>query len=94
VVQYLLLLDVFKVEASPMLLALMVCVFLLILAIVPTIALTEMGFRGQISIQLIGLLSANTSGILFTAAAIWFINRVFPALAGSLFMLGIKIFKR
>ncbi len=94
VIQYLLLLDVFKVEANPMLMALMVCVFLLILAIVPTIALTEMGFRGQISIQLIGLLSTNSAGILFTAAAIWFINRVFPALAGSLFMLGIKIFKR
>jgi Lysylphosphatidylglycerol synthase TM region len=94
VFQYLLLLNVFKVNASPILLALMVCVFLLILAIVPTIALTEMGFRGAISIQLIGMLSTNNAGILFTAAAIWFINRVFPALAGSLFMLGIKIFKR
>ena len=94
VVQYLLLLNVFNVQASPMLLALMVCVFLLILAIVPTIALTEMGLRGQISIQLIGMLSTNTAGIVFTATAIWFINRVFPALAGSLFMLGIKIFKR
>lgn len=94
VLQYILLLDVFKVNANPILLALMVCVFLLILAIVPTIALTEMGFRGTISIQLIGLLSTNTSGILFTAAAIWFINRVFPALAGSLFILSVKIFKR
>ena len=43
---------------------------------------------------LIGMLSTNTAGIVFTATAIWFINRVFPALAGSLFMLGIKIFKR
>lgn len=94
VFQYLLLLQVFKVEANPILLSLMVCVFLLILAIVPTIALTEMGLRGQISIQLIGMLSPNTAGIVFTAAAIWFINRVFPALAGSLFMLGVKIFKR
>jgi hypothetical protein len=94
VLQYLLLLDVFKVEANFLLLSLMVCLFLLFLAIVPTIALTEMGFRGQISIQLIGLLSTNNAGILCTAAAIWFINRVFPAVAGSLFMLGIKIFKR
>lgn len=94
VVQYLLMLKVFKVEANVLLLALMVCVFLLILAIVPTIALTEVGLRGQISIQLIGLLSPNTAGIVFTATAIWLINRVFPALAGSLFMLGIKIFKR
>ena len=94
VIQYLLLLQVFEVNANPILLSLMVCVFLLILAIVPTIALTEMGLRGQISIQLIGILSPNTAGIVFTAAAIWFINRVFPALAGSLFMLGVKIFKK
>jgi len=94
VVQYLLMLKVFKVEANVLLLALMVCIFLLILAIVPTVALTEVGLRGQISIQLIGLLSTNTAGIVFTATAIWLINRVFPALAGSLFMLGVKIFKR
>lgn len=93
-VQYLIMLNVFNVTASPMLLLLMVCVFLLVLAIVPTIALTEMGFRGSISIQLIGLLSTNNAGILLAAAAIWFVNRVFPALAGSLFMLGIKIFKK
>lgn len=94
VVQYLLILKVFNVHANWILLGLMVCLFLLILAIVPTIALTEMGFRGQISLQLLGLLSSNHLGILCTAAAIWFINRVFPAVAGSLFMLGIKIFKR
>ena len=94
VMQYLLLLKVFQVDASIMLLSLMICVIFLILAIVPTIALTELGLRGQISIQLLGLLSPNTAGIVFTATAIWFINRVFPALAGSLFVLGVKIFKR
>ncbi len=94
VVQYILLLQVFKVEANTMLLALMICVIFLILAIVPTVALTELGLRGQISIQLLGLLSPNTAGIMFTATAIWCINRVFPALAGSLFVLGVKVFKR
>jgi len=94
VVQYILLLQVFNVQASVILLALMVCVIFLILAIVPTVALTELGLRGQISIQLLGLLSPNTAGIVFTATAIWFVNRVFPALAGSLFVLGVKLFKR
>ena len=94
VVQYLLLLKVFQVEANTVLLSLMICVIFLILAIVPTVAITELGLRGQISIQLLGILSLNTAGIVFTATAIWFINRVFPALAGSLFVLGVKIFKR
>lgn len=94
VVQYLLLLQVFQVEANIVLLTLMICVIFLILAIVPTVAITELGLRGQISIQLLGLLSPNTAGIIFTATAIWFINRVFPALAGSLSVLGVKLFKR
>lgn len=94
VVQYILLLQVFQVNGNPLMLALMICIVLLILAIVPTIALTELGLRGQISIQLIGMLSPNTAGIVITATAIWFINRVLPALMGSLSVLGVKLFKR
>ncbi len=94
VVQYLLLLDVFNVHANVFLLALMICVIFLVLAIVPTITLTELGLRGQISIQLLGLLSTNIAGIVFTASAIWFINRLLPALAGSLFVLSVKLFKQ
>ncbi len=92
--QYLILLHVFQVEANLLLLILMVCIIFLILAIVPTIALTELGLRGQVSILMLGLVSTNTAGIVFTSTAIWFINRAFPALAGSLFILGVKLFKR
>ncbi len=92
--QYLILLKVFQVEASFLLLILMVCIIFLILAIVPTIALTELGLRGQVSILMLGLVSTNTAGIVFTSTAIWCINRAFPALAGSLFILGVRLFKR
>jgi hypothetical protein len=65
----------------------------LALAVVPTIALAELGVRGKISIFLFGAFSTNTLGIVFTASAIWLINLVLPALAGSLFVLGIKFFR-
>ena len=94
VVQYLLLLQVFEVEANWVPLAWLVCVMFLVLAIVPSIALAELGLRGKVSIILLGLVSVNTIGIIATATAIWFINRVVPALAGSLFILGIKLFKK
>jgi hypothetical protein len=42
---------------------------------------------------LFGLLSANTIGILATAAGIWIINLVIPAIAGSLLILGIRLFR-
>ena len=94
VAQYLLLLQVFKVDASWISLAWLVSVLFLVLAIVPSLTLAELGLRGEVSIQLIGLISGSTIGILFTATGIWLINKVIPALAGSLFILGIRFFKK
>jgi MFS family permease len=93
VVQYVLLLQVFEVNIAWVDAAAMVCVMFLVLAIVPTIALAELGFRGKVSIQLFGLLSSNTIGIIATAAGIWIINLIIPAIAGSLFILGIRLFR-
>ena len=93
IVQYVILLQVFKVDVFWVDAACMACVLFLVLAIVPTVALAELGFRGKVSIQLFGLLSANTIGILATAAGIWIINLVIPAIAGSLLILGIRLFR-
>jgi hypothetical protein len=65
-----------------------------LLATVPTIALAELGLRGTISLQLFSWYSTNAAGIVATSAGIWFINLVLPALAGSLLILGIKIFRK
>ena len=94
VVQYLLLLQLFKVEIPAATGMWLITVMFLALAIVPTIALAELGVRGKLSIYIFGLFSANTLGIVFTATTIWLINLVVPALAGSLFILGIKLFKK
>jgi len=93
VVQYVLLLQVFEVNVSWAEAACMVSVMFLVLAVVPTIALAELGFRGKVSIQLFGLLSSNTVGIVATAAGIWIINLIIPAIAGSLFILGVRLFR-
>ena len=93
VLQYIFLLQVFEVNVNWIEAASMVCVMFLVLAIVPTIALAELGFRGKVSIQLFGLLSSNTVGIVATAAGIWIINLIIPAIAGSLFILGIRLFR-
>ena len=71
----------------------LIAVMFLILAVVPTIALAELGVRGKISIFLFSVFSTNTIGIVLTATTIWLINLVVPALAGSLFILGIKLFR-
>ncbi|MEJ7737659.1 MAG: hypothetical protein WKF97_09555 [Chitinophagaceae bacterium] len=62
------------------------------MALVPTIALAEIGIRGKISLELFGLFSTNHIGIVAASAGIWGINLMLPALLGSLFILRIKIF--
>lgn len=93
VVQYVLLFQVFGVQVSWVDAVALVFVMLLVLLIVPSISLAELGFRGKISLYLFGLVSANTVGIVATVAGIWIINQVIPAIAGSLFILGIRLFR-
>ena len=64
----------------------------LILAVIPSIALADLGLRGEVTIKLFGLFSSNVLAITVSTAAMWFINLVLPAIVGSLLILSIKIF--
>jgi hypothetical protein len=64
----------------------------LILAVVPTISLAELGVRGQTSLFVFGFFHADSLGILAASGVIWLINIIFPALAGSLILLSVKLF--
>lgn len=92
--QYYLLLQVFNVPIDFWLTAGLTCIMFLAMAVVPTIALAELGLRGQLAVFLFGIASTNSLGIVLTASGIWLINLVVPALAGSLFILSVKIFKK
>ncbi len=93
VIQYNLLLQVMHVEVGWWQGFWAISVLFLLLAIWPTIALLELGLRWEYSLVLFKLFSHNTVGIYATATGIWLINLVIPAIAGSLFLLGIRIFK-
>lgn len=71
----------------------MINMIYLVMALVPTIAIAELGLRGQVGIYFLGLLSANTAGIIAGTVAIWVINLILPAVMGSILLLGVKIFK-
>ncbi len=69
-------------------------VVFLIMAVVPTFTfLTELGLRWEAGIQVIQLFSANAPGIFVTSFGIWLVNLIIPALAGSLLILSIKLFR-
>jgi len=78
-----------------------ISVIYLAVTIVPTVALAEVGIRGSLSIYIIGKYLA-VSGIfipdyqllVFSAATIlWIINIVIPAIAGTFFVINMKLFR-
>ena len=91
--QYFLMFQVFGVNLYWLDAFAMVGVMLTVLAVIPTMALAELGFRGKVSLLLFGLLSNNSIGIIATAAGIWLINLILPAILGTLFILGLRIFR-
>ena len=90
IIQYYLLLQLFDVPLSWPQTLWTVSVSFLVMAVIPSIALAELGLRGKVSIKLIGLFSANHLGILMTSMTIWLINLIIPAIAGSLLILSIR----
>jgi len=93
VLQYILLLQVLHVGIFWFDSFRIITILFLVLAIVPSFAIADLGIRGKFSTGLFGLYSVNTIGILGTTFGIWFINLFIPALAGSILILGIKFFK-
>ena len=66
----------------------------LVLAVIPSVTLIELGIRGEVSLLLLGMFTTNNLGILLTSVTVWFINLVVPAFIGSALILSIKVFKR
>ncbi len=93
IVQYLLMLQIFYVRINIADAVSTVAVLFLVLAIIPTIPVADLGMRGEAGLQLFGMLTVNKIGIIATTAGIWLLNLILPALAGSLFILGIKLFR-
>lgn len=94
VVQYYLLFQLFNVQLTAVLVGSLVSILFLAMAIIPTIALVEVGLRGEISLRLMGMFTANSLGVGLTSVTIWFINLIMPAIVGSMLFLSIKVFKR
>jgi hypothetical protein len=94
VVQYILIFYLFEVNVPALLIGWVMSVVFLAMAIVPSIALVEIGIRGEISLRLMALFSSNSLGIGLTTITVWFINLILPAIAGSLLMLNLKAFAK
>lgn len=93
ILQYVLLLKVMHVGISAGTAFCLLTVFYLLMAIAPTIGFTELPVRVAASLTILQIYSPNVIGIQAAALGIWLFNLVVPAVAGSLFILGLKIMK-
>jgi hypothetical protein len=77
-------------------------VIYLIMAMVPTVALIELGIRGSVSIFVIslyfkqtGIIDSGTElAILASSSVLWLINLIVPAILGTFFVFSLKFFRK
>ncbi len=93
-VQYYLLLRIFEVNIPVFDGFMMVFAVFLVLAIIPTISIAELGIRGSVALFFFGLISGNSLGIITASFALWLINLALPAIIGSLFVFNLKLFRK
>ena len=98
--QFFLLLRIFQIHIG-YLHAMMVIGFIyLLMSIIPTIALSEIGVRGSVSLYAFGLffgitpLSEGLSrAIVAASSALWLLNLALPALSGLFFIFKLRFFR-
>ena len=91
-IQFLILLDVMMVFAPMLDLLFTLWLIFWAMAIVPTIAIAEIGVRGETALYFLLPLSANSFGIVSSSLMLWLINLIIPALIGCLFVYKMKIY--
>lgn len=90
--QFLLLLRLMMVYAPLQDLIFTIWLIFWAMAIVPTIAIVEIGVRGETALTFLLPLSANAIGIVSSSLMLWLINLIIPALIGCLFVYKMKIY--
>lgn len=100
--QFFLLLRLFGADLPVMQGLILIPVIYLAMALVPSVALTELGVRGSVSIFVIGLYfskfgigNADTElAILTSSTVLWFVNLIIPAIMGTFFVFSLKFFRK
>jgi uncharacterized membrane protein YbhN (UPF0104 family) len=92
-VQFYLLLQIFLVEGNFSDLLFTIWLLFWAMAIVPTIAIAEIGIRGETALYFFLAISTNSVGIISSTTMLWFVNLILPALLGCLFIYKMKIYE-
>lgn len=92
--QFYLLIGVFGLDLPYLSSMLMICMTYYAMAVVPTIALTEMGVRGAVAAYFFSRLTYDTLPVVAASVSLWMINVVLPAFLGVLFVFQFRLGRR
>lgn len=92
-IQFILLLKLFLVEINFITLLFTVWLIFWSMAILPTIAIAEIGIRGETALFFLAPLSTNHLGIVSSTLLLWLINLIIPSLLGCLFVYKMKLYE-
>ncbi|NQU31646.1 MAG: flippase-like domain-containing protein [Bacteroidetes bacterium] len=100
--QFFLLLRVFNVGIDYLEAIMLIAIIYFLMTIIPTIALTEIGVRGSVSLyvfqhhfEALGLWSPELAvSVVSASSLLWLFNLVIPAVVGALFVFSLKFFRK
>jgi len=100
--QFFLLIRIFGADLPLGHAMILIPVIYLVMAIIPSVALTELGVRGSVSIFVIGLYftrfgigdNGTEMAILASSSVLWLINLIIPAIFGTFFVFSLKFFRK
>ena len=92
--QQVLLYKALSFSPSPLIMIGLSAISFLLITLIPSIALGELGIRGSVNIAVFGFAGALPSTILVATFALWCLNLVFPAVFGATSVLFLKIRKK
>lgn len=90
-IQFFLLLKINGINLTPTVIALAISQIYLILTLVPTFALSELGVRSSVAVLVLGFFTPLSGAVILASVSLWIINLAFPALIGAYFLMKQRI---
>jgi hypothetical protein len=97
--QFYLFLRIFSVPANYLQAMMVIGLIYLLMSLIPTIALSEIGVRGSVSLYVFGLFfgtrpdALTEQHIVAASSALWLLNLALPAILGILFIFKLRFFR-
>ena len=98
--QFFILLRMFEIKISYPQAMIIISMIYLVMSVIPTIALSELGVRGSVSLYVFGVFfGASTlpgytiDEIVAASSVLWFLNLAIPAILGLFFIFKLKFFR-